>query len=147
MSRSMSLGILEGVLKYVLRTRCDELFPDVWRQVGDHVDGMLVTLWQRSQSKQMSRSQFLRCWRQPLALFLSMEDVVEVNTESEDKKGVDADKVESLVNLSLIGAELFPPEAASCEVGAFVADIEKRLFELEQADVTETEVQAFVAIS
>ena len=30
---------------------------------------------------------------------------------------------------------------------AFVTDIEKRLFELEQADFTETEVQAFVAIS
>ena len=45
MSRSMSFGILEGVLKYVSRTRCDELFPDVWGQVGDHFDGMLVTIW------------------------------------------------------------------------------------------------------
>ena len=72
-SRSMSFGILEGVLAYVSRTRCDELFPEVWGQVGDHFDGMLVTLWQRSQAKQMSRSQFLRCWRKPLQLFLSME--------------------------------------------------------------------------
>ena len=76
-----------------------------------------------------------------------MEDAVEVNTGSEEKKGHDADEAESLVNSSLIGAELFAPEAASCEVGAFVADIEKHLFELEQADFTETEVQAFVAIS
>ena len=146
MSRSMSFGILEGVLKYVSRTRCDELFPEVWGQVGDHFDGMLVTLWQRSQAKQMSRSQFLRCWRGPLLLFMNMEDAVSVNAGSEDKTGYDAAKVEALVNSSLIGAELFAPESASCEVDSYVADIDKRLFELEQADFTETEVQAFIAM-
>ena len=138
MSRSMSFGILEGVLKYVSRTRCDEFFPEVWGQVGDHFDGMLVTLWQRSQAKQMSRSQFLRCWRQPLLLFMNMEDAVLVNAGSEDKTGYDAEKVEALVNSSLIGAELFAPESASCEVDLFVADIDKRAFELEQADFTES---------
>ena len=78
---------------------------------------------------------------------MNMEDAVSVNAGSEDKTGYDAAQVEALVNSSLIGAELFAPESASCEVDSYVADIDKRLFELEQADFTETEVQAFVAIS
>ena len=78
---------------------------------------------------------------------MNMEDAVSVNAGSEDKTGYDAAKVEALVNSSLIGAELFAPESASCEVDSYVADIDKRLIELEQADFTETEVQVFIAIS
>ena len=79
-SRSMSLCIIEAVLKYVSRTRCDELFPDVCRQVSDHFDGIMATLWRRSQSKLLSGSQFLRARRQPVALLLSLEDAVVVNS-------------------------------------------------------------------
>ena len=46
-----------------------------------------------------------------------MEDAVEANPESEEKSAfdMDAEKVESLVRSSLIGAELFAPEAVSCD--------------------------------
>ena len=82
----MSLCVLEGVLRYVARVRADLAYPDFWTENKDSFDILMVQMWQRSQSKQVSRSQLFRAWRQPLSLLVDMQQAVQV--ESENKKRV-----------------------------------------------------------
>ena len=142
----MSLCVLEGVLRYVARVRADLEYPDFLIKIKDTFDILMVQMWQRSQSKQISRSQFLRAWRQPLALSVDMQQAVQVKAHSEGKKETSLKLVESHMRSSLIGSELFAQESAVAELRAFVLDIERRLFELEQADFSEAEVSAFKAL-
>ena len=75
LSRAMSSTILEGVLKFVARTRADSQHGEVWSSVKDTFDTLLVRQWARSQSKGTTRTQFLRTWRAELNLFMAMTDV------------------------------------------------------------------------
>ena len=91
----------------------------------------------------------MRAHRHALQMFFSMALAVEVNDapEEDGPKGHEEKVVETLTASSLIGAELFAAEQARIEVASFIADVDRRLFELEQADFLSSEVSAFVAIS
>ena len=143
MSRSMSLSILEHVLRFVARTKCDTAFPLVWQETKHFFDGLLVTQWQKMQSKGTTRSQYLRAWREPLKMFMDMEYACAVIAAEDNSEALDENKVETLVASSLIGAELFCKESSRCEVKAYVQDVEKRLLELENQDFSQDEVEAF----
>ena len=62
------------------------------------------------------------------------------------KTNVDSRLVQKAIESSLIGAELFAREMAEAALSSFIADVEKRLFELEQADYSLEEVHAFKTI-
>ena len=147
-SKNMAASLSEFVLQYLARSLAHKEHKEIWSQVSVHFDTMLVGIWQRSQGKGISRSQFMRTWRMPLSMFLDMEVAVEVNESgSEDIfKVTTAASVEKLVSSSLIAAELFAPESSKMEVTHFTTDIDSRLHELLQADFDLAEVDAFKQI-
>ena len=149
LSRTLASTISEGVITYIARHKVHELFPEIWSQVSNHYDCLLVKLWQQASAKKQTRSQLLRAHRHALQMFFSMAMAVEVNdaSEADGSTGYEEKVVETLTSSSLIGAELFAAEQAQIEVASFIADVDRRLFELEQADFLSSEVSAFVAIS
>jgi hypothetical protein len=117
--------------------------------VSNHYDCLLVKLWQQAAAKRQTRSQLMRARRHALQMFFSMAMAVEVIDASEADGSTRHEEkvVETLTSSSLIGAELFAAEQAQIEVASFIEDVDRRLFELEQADFLSSEVSAFVAIS
>ena len=148
LSKSMSHRILQGVIKFVARTRADQTHDDVWKQVSTHFDGILVREWQVAQSKGTSVSQFLRTWRNELSLYMDMQMATDLNASTEDDKNamVDARILDAVCSGSLIASELFAPERCSLEVQTYVKDIQKRLDELELQDFSVSEVNSFKMI-
>ena len=110
-SKTMAATLSEAVLQYLGRCMAHTEHPKTWSQVSVDFDSMLVGIWQRCQARGLSRSQFMRTWRAPLAMFMPMELAVEVNENAADENsdGLVQSSVEKLVRSSLIAAELFAP--------------------------------------
>ena len=147
-SQKMSETLLEGVVLFCGRHNCHEAHATVWTHVRDHFDSMLVTAWQRSQAKGVSRNQFMRTWREALQMYIDMSKAVDlVQAASPDNDAVvDAKIVEELTSRSLIASELFACESAGLEIAALREDIDRRLFELTQCDFDLDECDAFKKI-
>lgn len=118
----MSSTILEAVLRYTARCRADQLWPQYWSTMRDCFDNLLLVIWQRAQARRLSRVQFLRAWRAELALFFNMEVAAALMAAADDGLPPIAKDVEALVGGSLIGAELFSPEAMLSDLSTFKTD-------------------------
>ena len=143
MSRCMSQTILESVFKCWARVSGHELWPDYWECLRDHFDQMLATAWQRSQSSGLSRAQFLRAWREPLSLFMSMTLATAIEKQVEDREEVDARSIEEMTKGPLIAAELYAEESMACELTSYMTSIDARLLELELQHFDPEECVAF----
>ena len=143
LSKTMSHGILEGVMRYSARIRANELFPDYWEELSPAFDKMLSELWAKAQSRGMARVNFLRAWRLVLSLYFDMEVATKVEKCCEEKTPIDDGDIESLVRSSLIGSELWAPESQMAELSSYIAEIERRLITLEDENFSDEELHSF----
>ena len=145
LSKAHSLQICEGLIKYIARVKANETYCDLWELVKDHFDSLLVSLWQKSQSKGMTRAQYLRTWRAELQMYFTMSDAVELNAAAEDdnEAGIDNGKLDNLMSKSVIGSELFAKERGTVDLREYIQEIQRRLRELEHQDFSASEVGAF----
>ena len=135
-------------MKYIARVKAHETHDDLWVLVKDHFDSLLVRLWQKSQSRGVSRAQFMRTFRLELSMYLTMADAVEINAASEDDVDapIDASKLDEIVSKSVIGNELFARERGTVDLREYIARIVAHLRELEHQDFSASEVGAFRAL-
>ena len=147
MCKGMSQQIMEGLLRYTARTRCDQQWPHYFNHMKDHWDQLLLHMWMKAVTKQMTRAQFWRCWRAELSLFFSMEKASCVAQASDDGQEPRIAEIEELSSSSLIGQELFSPEVMLAELLHFKTEVARRLSEVELQQFPEDEMQAFREIS
>ena len=143
MSKTMSAKILVSVLQYSARIRADRLFADYWEELKPAFDKMLSEMWAKAQSKCMARVNWIRAWRQCLALFFDMEIATSVEKSVEEKTAIDDKQLETLVKSSIIGSELWAPEWQLSDRSCYISEIENRLVTLEDENFSDEEMSSF----
>ena len=106
-------------------------------------DQLLCQLRCKAQSDRVSRPGFLRARCSELQMFIDMNIAVLVEQALEEGKDAEAEHITLLGKSSLIGSELYAPEAMKFESVGFVTDCKARLYELEQLNFDEDETDVF----
>ena len=143
MSRPMSRILTEELLKLIGRLRCDLEYPHYWQILKLVFDKQLCEMWARAQSEEVTRAGWMRARRAELQMFIDMSLATKIEDEIEAGGEADPEGVEKLGKMSLIGSELFAPEALKLESSQFVSEAVQRLKELEDLGFDEAETEVF----
>ena len=146
LSKSLSAQIMEAVLRFSARSRADLKFPQHWSVMRTAFDRLLLGLWERSQARSMTRSQFIRAWRAELSLFMDMPQATSVVTASDEKREPDVGVLEEVASSSLVGAELFSPETMLADLLHFKSEIRRLLQQLEDVNFDASEMEGYKQI-
>ena len=139
LSSSMSRAMLEIVLEWCGRVRADEKYPEYFKVVRCSLDQIMTQMWQRASSDGLSRSHFLRTQRATLRMFLDMSLATKLDRDTSNGDKLEHAEIEAMLRSSAIGGELFAAEVLDLESLTFVAEIERRLGDLEDNGYNLTE--------
>ena len=143
LSNISSKVLLDALLKIMARLRCDKTFPQHWESLRAHFDEQMASAWHAASSGQISRAQFLRANRETLQLFLCLDEATQVESSIAAGQEPDLNLVEKLCKASCVGAELFAAESLKIEMKQYIAEIFRRLVELDHCNYEEVEVASF----
>jgi hypothetical protein len=142
MSAKHSDLILEGVIKFIARTKAHETFPDYWEIIRDSFDRLLARVCSKALADGVPRLNFLRAHRTTLALFIDIEKAQAIDSSVRDMEDPLPANVTAML-ASQVGSELFAPEALKNDYKCFIDDIDKRIYDLEFHDFESDELTSF----
>ena len=142
MSAKTSEMLLLAVVKFMARTKAHEYVPDYWDIMRDTFDQLLGRAWKKALRHNIPRPNFLKGNRDTLALFIDIDKAMAIEKAVKEGKDPGNGLVEAMLD-SKVGSELFAAEALKSEYIAFIADIERRIYELEYHNFEAAELASF----